>query len=487
MSVHSNIVFAPVLLPLVGVVGTLLLAQRPRWAEGFSLLAALANFAAALVLLATVNAHGPVSLTAGGWAWPFGIAFAVDRLSAGMIVVSALIALVCLVFQAARVDAASCRSAALPLVHGLMVGVGGAFATGDLFNLYVWFEVMLMAALGLLAHRGRAAELDATLRYLVLNMLGALVLLSGIAAVYSATGQLNFVAVARAAHAAPGDPLLAVGVALLAVAFLAKAAAFPLFSWLPAAYHVLPAPVLALFAGLLTKVGVYALLRLFGQIFPLAMGDWQNVLGALAVVTMLVGAFGAAWHWDLRRILAFHIVSQIGYLLLGLALATPTGYRAAVFYTIHHILVKANLFLIAALICRVAGSYDLRRIGGVAAARPLLAMLFAVPALSLVGIPPLSGFWSKFLVVRESFALGHLWWGAAALATGVLTLYSMSKIWLEAFWKPHPAPGAVGRLPWSALTSVAVLAALTVSIGLFPQVLMDFAAAAAQDLTEAWR
>ena len=479
----ANLALAPVLVPLMGAVGCVLLAARPRLAEAFSLLAGVANLLAALGVLQAVEAHGRLSLILGNWARPFGIEFAVDRLSAGMILVSALIAFVCLVFQAARVDAAGRRSAVLPLVHGLMAGVGGAFATGDLFNLYVWFEVMLIAALGLLALRGRAAALDGTLRYLVLNMVGTLVLLTGIAVVYGATGQLNFAALAQA----PMSPLLAAGVALLAVAFLAKAAAFPVFSWMPAAYHVLPAPVLALFAGLLSKVGIYALLRLFGQVFPAAMADWQTVLGAVAVATMLAGALGAAWHWDLRRILAFHIVSQIGYLILAVALATPAGYTAAIFYTIHHIVVKANLFLIAALVCRVAGSYDLRRIGGVAAARPLLAIVFAVPALSLVGIPPLSGFWSKFLVLRESFAGGHWVWGGVALATGVLTLYSMSKIWIEAFWKPHPAPVAVGRLPFAAMAAVALLAAITAGIGLFPQPLLGFAGQAAAGLVEVAR
>ncbi len=479
MTSAANLALAPVLLPLAGAVGCVLLAGRARAAEAFSLVAAAANLLAALAILRAVGAHGRLGLILGDWAWPFGIAFAVDRLSAVLIAVSALIALVCLVFQAARVDPAARRPATLALVHGLMAGVGGAFATGDLFNLYVWFEVMLIAALGLLAHRGRVAELDGTLRYLVLNMVGTLVLLVGIAVVYGATGQLNFVALARAGS----DPLLAAGVGLLAVAFLAKAAAFPLFSWLPAAYHVLPAPLLALFAGLLSKVGVYALLRLFGQVFPAALAGWQPLLGALAVATMVAGALGAAYHWDLRRILAFHIVSQIGYLLLAVALASPAGHAAAIFYTVHHIVVKANLFLLAALVCRVAGSYDLRRIGGVAAARPLLAIVFAVPALSLVGIPPLSGFWAKFLVLRESFASGHWMWAGAALATGVLTLYSMSKIWLEAFWKPHPAAPALRPLPAPALLAVAALAALTVWIGLCPQTLLDVAERAAAGLT----
>lgn len=485
----AHLILAPVLIPLSGAVGCVLLGGRPRAASAWGLLAAAANLLAAGLILRAAEAGDHLELGAGGWPAPFGIFFVVDRLSAALIAVSALIALACLVFQSAGVDAASRRAPTQALIQGLMAGVGGAFAAGDLFNLYVWFEVMLMAALGLLVQRGRPVELDATLRYLVLNMVGTLVLLCGIALVYGATGQLNLAALAQLAAGRGGDPVLAAGVALLVVAFLAKAAAFPVFAWMPAAYHVLPAPVLALFAGLLSKVGVYALLRFPGQVFAGFMPAWQDTLGAVAMATMLCGALGAAYHWDLRRILAFHIVSQIGYLILAMALDSQAGQAAAIFYTLHHIIVKANLFLIAALVCRLTGSYDLRRCGGALAASPRLALIFAVPALSLVGIPPLSGFWSKFLVLRESFATGHWGWAAVALLTGVLTLYSMSKIWLEAFWKPLPVEAASARrdLPRSAVMVVAGLALLTLLIGLFPAALMGFSERAAAQLWEGRR
>jgi multicomponent Na+:H+ antiporter subunit D len=268
----------------------------------------------------------------------------------------------------------------------------------------------------------------------------------------------------------------------LSLAFLIKAGAFPLFAWLPASYHTLPAPVLALFAGLLTKVGVYAVLRTVGDVFRPAPALLYEALGWIAAATMLVGVLGAAYHWDIRRILAFHIISQIGYILLGIALASPEGNAAALFYTMHHIIVKANLFLIGALIFRLTGSYDLRQIGGLYAARPLLALLFLVPALSLVGIPPLSGFWAKFLVLRETIGEGRIAWTVVALAVSVLTLYSMVKIWIEAFWKPHPDPDwrpARGRLALAWVVTAA-LAAITLWIGLAPQGLVAYAQAAVQ-------
>jgi multicomponent Na+:H+ antiporter subunit D len=372
----------------------------------------------------------------------------------------------------------------LPLVHGVLAGVGGAFSTADLFNLYVWFEVMLICALGLFAIGGRLDQLDASFKYLVLNLLGTLLLLIAVGAVYGATGHLNFTALAEAGSALT-PALMIVLLTPLLLAFLIKAGAFPLYAWLPASYHTLPAPVLALFAGLLTKVGVYAVLRTVGDVFAPAPQVILEALGWIAAATMLFGVLGAAYHWDMRRILAFHIVSQIGYILLAVALSGEAGNAATLFYTVHHIIVKANLFLIAAMIWRLTGSYDLRRIGGLYKLRPGLALLFLVPAFSLVGIPPLSGFWAKLIVLQEALDQGRYVWTGVALVVSVLTLYSMMKIWMEAFWKRHPdedwkPPGDTRLVPaWAATLG---LAAVTLVISLNPQVLLAYAQAAARTL-----
>jgi multicomponent Na+:H+ antiporter subunit D len=335
-----------------------------------------------------------------------------------------------------------------------------------------------------LVQGGTLRQLDATLKYFVLNLVGTLLLLAAIALLYAATGQLNFTALGDAASrldAAVLMPLLG----LLVLAFLVKAAAFPFFAWLPASYHTLPAPVLALFSALLTKIGICALVRILGGVFQPAPELLFELLGWVALLSMLTGVLGAAYHWDLRRILAFHSISQVGYMLLAIALASRAGTAAAIFFALHHSLVKAGLLLAAALVFRQAGHYDLRRVGGLYAARPGLAVVFLVLALALVGIPPFSGFWGKYLIIRECIVQGEYLWAGIALLVGALTLYSMVKIWLEAFWKPHPdqawLPPASARLaPAHAGLGVVVLA--TLWMGLFPERLISFVTAASATL-----
>ncbi len=478
------LVAAPALVPLGTALVTALARRRPRLVGALSLAGACASLLAATWLFVRVLVEGAQRTSFGGWPAPFGIAFVVDPLGGSLALIAALMGVVTLVFQRSSADRAPESPTLHPLIHALLAGVGGAFVTGDLFNLYVWFEVMLLAALGLLALGGGRRHLEATLKYFALNAVGTLLLLVGLAGIYGLTGQLNFAALRDAAPTVdPGLLLLVATPACLA--FLLKAGAFPLFAWLPASYPTLPAPLLALFAALLTKVGVYALLRLLGDLFVAVPAVTFELLGWLAVATMLTGVLGAAYHWDMRRILAFHIVSQIGYMLLGVALHSEAGTVGTVFYLVHHIVVKANLFLVAAMVFQLCGSYDLRRAGGLWLARPALGLLFLVPALSLVGIPPLSGFWAKLLILRAALAQGQIAWAAAALIVGVLTLYSMLKIWLQAFWAPHPepdwsAPAPAGR--GAAWLATGGLALVTVAIGVAPEPVYRFAAAAARSL-----
>ena len=363
-----------------------------------------------------------------------------------------------------------------------MAAVCAVFLAADLFNLYVWFELMLICTLGLLVKRGDPQGSEAAFKYLALNLLGTLILLVAVALIYAASGQLNFGALKLAGQWPETATAMRPYLALLLLALLMKAGALPLFAWLPASYHVLPPAALALVGGLLTKVAAYVLLRLAGQVFTMP-GLWLEALGWLALLTMVAGVLGAAYHWDVRRILALHIVSQVGYLLLGIALASPAGAAGAAFFAVHNILVKANLFLIAGLMWAGAGHFDLRRLGGLYAARPFLALLFLVNAFSLVGVPPSTGFWGKFLLVREAFEQGRYIWGGGALAVGFLTLYSMSKIWLEGFWKPHPAgdDGLRAGVAWPAYGAVVMLSLLILAMGLHPEPFIQWAQAATRE------
>jgi multicomponent Na+:H+ antiporter subunit D len=467
----------PVLIPLATAVATALVSRN----AGLQLRIGLAGAGALLVFaLWLVVLRGEIPAEGfGDWPLPFGIGFHLDGLGGLMVLITALMTLASLMYLASGIDAEPVHPMLLPLVMGMVAGVAGAFATADLFNLYVWFEIMLICAMGVLAIGGRVDQLDASYKYMGLNLFGTLLLLSAVGMVYSTTGHLNFDALSEASRTVPPGLMTAI-LALLGVALLLKAGAFPLFAWLPASYHTLPAPVLALVAGLLTKVGVYAILRLGSDVFAPMEPQLYEALGWIAAATMLTGVLGAAYHWDMRRILAFHIISQIGYILMAVALGGQAGSGAAVFYTLHHIVVKANLFLIVGIIAAHTGSYDLRQIGGIYAGRPMLAILFAIPAMSLVGIPPLSGFWAKILVLQELIEQGRATWVVFALAVSVLTLYSMMKIWLEGIWKPHPDRN--WREPrvrsGPALAAAWMLAGVTLWIGLQPQTLIEASQAA---------
>lgn len=480
------LVLAPLLVPLATALLCLIASKSKRVQQSISFVGALALFVCAVTLLLQINAEGRQHVVLGNWPWPFGIEFAADRLSAAMLMLAALMLPITLVWQWRGPDAAPHSPTMLPLLHGLVAGAGAAFVTADLFNLYVWFELSLICALGLLAHGGQLRQLDATLKYFVLNVFGTLLLLAAVALTYGATGQLNFGALGpAAAQVAPAvmRPIFA----LLLLAILIKAAAFPFFAWLPASYHTLPIPVLALFSALLTKIGIYALLRLFTDVFAPMPALLNAALAWLAIGSMLAGAFGAAYHWDLRRILAFHSISQIGYILLAVALASKSGTAAAIFFALHHSFVKAGLLLTAGLIFHATGYYDLRRIGGLYAARPGLSAMFLLLALSLVGIPPFSGFWGKYLIVKTAIVQGEWFYAAAALGVGMLTLYSMLKIWLEAFWKPHPdATRYTTRTPAAPILAtpaglcVGALIVLTLWIGLFPDTLISYVSSATE-------
>jgi multicomponent Na+:H+ antiporter subunit D len=479
------LVIGPVLVPVITALLCVFTAKAPRVQSTVSFLGATLLGAVSLSLLANAVAGLPQEASFGSWPVPFGIQFRIDVLGAILLCITALMALVSLIFLHGRLDCGPLHPMLLPLIHSLLLGVGGAFATADLFNLYVWFEVMLIAAVGLLALGGRPDQLDASFKYFALNFVGTMILLTGVALTYGATGHLNFGALQLATPALP-QQLQILLILLLGLAFLVKAAAFPFFAWLPASYHTLPAPVLALFAGLLSKVGVYGLLRILTVLFPACPPLVFELLGWIALITMVTGVLGAAYHWDMRRILAFHSVSQIGYILMAMALATPEGYGASAFYIVHHTVVKSGLFLIAATIAFQTGHYDLRRCGGLYQARPALAVLFLISAMSLVGFPPLMGFWAKILVVFETISQGRIIWTLGALGTGILTLYSMIKIWQEAFWKAHPEESWVpcafpARARWS-LVAILILTLLTISVGFAPEGLLDLSRRAATGL-----
>ncbi len=478
----------PIVVPFLTAVFTFLLRQNPlgRW---ISVAGSAVLLFASIILMNAVLRDGVIAGQMGGWAAPFGITLVADLLSAVMVLITAIVAVAVSIYAIADVDEGMERLGYHALFNMLIAGVVGAFITGDLFNLYVWFEVMLIASFGLLVLGGRPEQIDGGVKYVALNLVSTIMFLTGIGLLYGMTGTLNMADLATAVDGAD-QRLLTIVAVLFMIAFGVKAAVFPLFFWLPASYHTPAFSVSAVFAGLLTKVGVYALLRMFTLVFDHDTAFTHTILLWVAALTMVVGVLGAAAQSDMRKILSFHIVSQIGYMILGLALLTPLAIVGAVFYLVHHIVVKANLFLIAGVAQRIAGGTELSRIGGLYKSAPLLALLFVVPAFSLAGFPPLSGFWAKFLLVKAALDVQGWIIAGIALAVGLLTIYSMTKIWAQAFWEPHPdgiepkLSSLSNRDRAAMLIPIAGLAVLTVIIGVMPEPFVQFAEASAAQLLD---
>lgn len=485
----SWILALPLSIPFVTAVIAFLWRHRAggRWV---SLIGSVVLLAAAILLMVTVLREGVIAGQMGNWAAPFGITLVADLLSAVMVLITAITGLAVAIYALGDIDEAQEAMGYHALFQVLIAGVTGAFLTGDLFNLYVWFEVMLISSFGLLVLGGSKEQIDGGVKYVALNLVSTILFLTGVGMLYGMTGTLNMADLATAAREVENQGLLTVVAIMFMVAFGVKAAVFPLFFWLPAAYHTPSFSVSTVFAGLLTKVGVYALIRMFTLIFTGDTGFTHEILLWVALFTMVTGVLGAAAQQDFRKILSFHIISQIGYMILGLALYTPLAVVGAVFYLVHHIIVKANLFLVSGVAKRLTGSTELDRIGGLYKSAPLLAMLFLIPAFSLAGFPPLSGFWAKYLLVKASLDIGAGFVAFVALAVGLLTIYSMTKIWAEAFWYPHP-DGVEPKLSlldkrvlWPLLLPIAGLATLTVIIGLFPEPFVQFAERAAAQLLD---
>lgn len=486
----NGLLIAPVLVPFATAILLLLFRPSRRTENGLAALGCAAHLCVAGLLLDRVTREGVVAVQIGGWTAPFGISFVADRLGAAMVLVTAVIGSAVVVHAMAEIDDRRRRFGFSGFTQILLAGVCGAFLTGDVFNLYVWYEVMLIAAFALLTLGGERAQIDGAVKYVALNLIATLLFLAGCGLLYGIAGTLNMADLHERLPSVANQGLVTAVAIVFAIGFGIKAALFPLFSWLPASYHTPPVAVSALFAGLLTKVGVYSLIRFFTLVFTGDASFTGGLLAWVAAITMVTGVLGAAAQYEMRRILGFHIVSQIGYMVMGLALATPLALAGAVFYTIHHIVVKANLFLVAGVVQRLCGTADLRHTGGLYRREPLLSILFLVPAFSLAGFPPLSGFWAKLFLVKAGIEIGSPWVVAILVGVGVLTVFSMTKIWSEVFWKPAPTPAACSPAPLRGterallLGPVAGLAAITLAIGIWPGPLFDFAAAAARELRD---
>ena len=479
----------PIILPFFFAIVMLLFWKNYKAHRTINLIASLASVIAAILLFQITEHSGIQSITIGSWPAPFGITLVSDLLSSIMVLITAIISLATAIYSIATMDNEREKFGYYPLLQVLLMGINGAFLTGDIFNLYVWFEVMLISSFVLLALGGKQQQLEGAIKYVTLNLFSSALFLAGVGILYGLAGTLNMADLARKLPLIKNTDMATIVSMLFLIAFGIKSAMFPLFFWLPASYHTPPAAVSAIFAGLLTKVGVYSLIRVFTLIFVNNVEFTHTIILVLSGLTMLTGVFGAASQMEFRRILSFHIISQIGYMTMGLGLYTRFAITGAIFYIIHHIIVKTNLFLISGVVQKYSGSYKLKELGGLYKVYPLLGLLFLIPALSLAGIPPLSGFWAKFLVVKAGIDINQFLIVGVSLFVGLLTLFSMIKIWNEAFWKdPVKEINKTEKLALHKsiilFTPIVLLALITITIGINVEPFLKIAERAADQLLD---
>ncbi|MFB9072066.1 Na+/H+ antiporter subunit D [Citricoccus parietis] len=428
-----------VLLPILGAALAFVLVRRPKAQIAVTVTTITLTLLLECLLLAATWDTGAVAVFIGGWEAPWGITMVVDRFSALMLVISSAIVLSVLIYASAQGITDQDQGGPVSIFHPtfliLVAGVSNAFLAGDLFNLYVGFEILLTASYVLLTLGGTGPRIRAGVTYVVVSVISSVLFLIAIAMIYGATGTINMADLAVKLAELDPDVQMVLHVMLL-VGFGIKAAVFPLSFWLPDSYPTAPAPVTAVFAGLLTKVGVYAIIRTETLLFP---GDRVNALLMwVALLTMIVGILGALAQNDIKRVLSFTLVSHIGFMIFGVAMSSILGLGATVFYVVHHITVQTGLFLVTGLIEQRAGSANIDRLGGMARISPLIAILFFIPAMNLGGIPPFSGFLAKVGLIQAGVGsdTGMAWaLVAASVATSLLTLLVMVRVWTRAFWR----------------------------------------------------
>lgn len=483
----NTLLVLPIMVPAITGVLALLARNHRTIQRGISVLGAVVLFGAGIAMVLQVHSHGILAGQMGDWSAPFGISLVADHLSAGLVGVSGFVGLAVAIYSIAGIDESRERFGFHVLFHLLLMGINGAFMTGDIFNMYVWFEVLLIASFVLLVLGNDRAQLDGAVKYVGINLVSSASFLTAIGLLYGLTGTLNLADLSQnmgpVREAGLGAPIAM----LFLIGFGIKAGLFPLYYWLPASYHTPPAPIAAIFAGLLTKVGIYSLIRVFTLLFPNPVGYTQAVLLVVAGATMLLGVFGALVQRHILRLLAFLVISAMGYVVMGLGFFTTLGLAGAIFYVLQDVPVKTTLFLIGGLMERKTGTTNVGNMGGLYRHRPLLATAFIVPAFSLAGIPPFPGFWGKLTLVQAGLQQERWVVVGVALLVGLLTLLVVAQIWGRAFWQTETTElNEEQTLGARVLLNgpVTVLALVLFVVGCYAEPVFSYAHTAAEHLTD---
>ncbi|WP_010251422.1 proton-conducting transporter transmembrane domain-containing protein [Myroides injenensis] len=435
----SNFILAPILAHMFTSVILLFFWKNVQAQKVISVVGNVIAFFICLKLFNLTWEYGHLTIQMGGWQAPFGITFVSDTLSAVMVMLTAIVSLAVGIYSTAATNISRIKYGYFFIYHFLIMGLLGAFLTGDIFNLYVWFEVVIISSFVLLTLGGKKMQMEGAVKYVTMNMLASAIFLTAIGILYGITGSLNIADLAERVAIIENRGLVTVTALLFFIGFGIKSAVFPLYFWLPSSYHTPPSSIGAIFGGLLTKMGVYSMIRVFTIIFVPDTFMLQ-VFTVIAILTMISGALGLMNKRNIRRILSYFIVCHIGYLIAGIGLYTELAFVGVIFYLIHDVIIKSNFFMMNGLIQKIRLTQDIYRLGGLYKDYPKLSIVFAIILFSLAGIPPLSGFWPKIMLFQEAFRSENYVLLATLIFASFVTLFIVVRIWSEVFWKDLPKP-----------------------------------------------
>lgn len=487
----DNHILAAIFIHLIAAVLQLLVWRKTVTQRFISVGATFLGLVVALRLFTTVYEGDTLILNASNWESPFGIVFVADMLAVTLVLLTSISAFAVSIFSTIGLSTKRMKYGYFPIFHFLIMGLIGAFLTGDIFNLYVWFEVIIISSFVLMTLGGRKAQLEGAVKYMSINIVASTFFLTGIGILYGITGSLNMADLAIKIQQVENKTLVGITSIFFVLAFGIKSAVFPLYYWLPSSYHTPPSAVAATFGGLLTKVGIYAMLRIYSLIF-IPDEFIKNLLIVMASLTILTGALGALVKTNIRRLFSYLIVCHIGFMLGGLAMFTQIALIGCVFYLIHDIMVKTNMFLIAGVIRQLRGTLDMRKLGGLYAEYPKMSLLIALVLFSLVGIPPLSGFWPKLYLFQEAFNQNQYFFIAMLIIGSLVTLIVVARMWADVFWKDVPEDTVIeNKYEPQALFQkiililpIGFLAGVTLFIGLNAEAVMQVATRISNELID---
>ncbi|MED3787753.1 Na+/H+ antiporter subunit D [Peribacillus frigoritolerans] len=430
----NNLTFMPVLWPLFTGILLIFFAKKIKLQRGISLFSSLIGIVISFYLVITVHNQGILTLGVGSWDAPFGIVIVADMLSSLLVLTTNIIGFAILLYSFYSIGEERESHYYYPVFQFLLIGVNGAFLTGDLFNLFVFFEVMLMASYVLLVLGGTKIQLRESLKYIIVNVLSSSFFVIMVAYLYSVLGTLNMADISQRITEVNQPGIISVIAIGFLIVFGLKGAIFPLFQWLPGSYYAPPIPVMALFGALLTKVGIYSIFRTYTLMFYHDQDFTHTFLAILAILTIIIGVIGAIAYWDVKKIIIYNIIIAVGVILFGISVMNEQALSGSILYIIHDMLIKAALFLLVGIMIKISGSDDLRDMGGLIKQYPTVAWTFFIAAISLAGIPPFSGFAGKLLILQGAAEKGAYLGMAVVLISSLMVLYSVMKIFMNGFW-----------------------------------------------------